>query len=118
MLVPNLGILYNEPRRLGQPLRIIKIKTLKDFWSDPKYSNSEEPLKSWYAIAKSADWATPKDVKDQFGNASIIRDNRVVFNIAGNKYRLIVKFNYPYGVGYIRFIGTHKQYDDIDAEAI
>jgi len=99
-------------------LRIIKIKTLRVFWSDPEFSDSEEPLKSWYAIAKSADWAKPQDVKNQFGNASIVKDNRVVFNIAGNKYRLIVKFNYPYKVGYIRFIGTHKQYDAIDAEKI
>jgi mRNA interferase HigB len=99
-------------------LRIIKIKTLRDFWNHPAYIDSEQPLKSWYAIAKSADWATPHDVKDRFGNASIIGDNRVVFNIAGNKYRLIVKFNYPYRIGYIRFMGTHRQYDDIDAETI
>jgi mRNA interferase HigB len=99
-------------------LRIIKIKTLRDFWSHPEYSDSEQSLKSWYAIAKSADWVTPHDVKDRFGNASIIGDNRVVFNIAGNKYRLIVKFNYPHGVGYIRFMGTHRQYDSIDAETI
>jgi mRNA interferase HigB len=99
-------------------LRLIKIKTLRDFWSQPEYRDSEQPLKSWYAIARKADWATPGDVKSQFGNASIIGDNRVVFNMGGNKYRLIVKLNYPYRVGYIRFIGTHRQYDPIDAEAI
>lgn len=99
-------------------MRIIKVKTLRDFWSDPEFSDSEQPLKSWYVIAKSANWATPQDVKSQFGNASIVKDNRVVFNIAGNKYRLIVKFNYEYKIGYIRFLGTHKQYDTIDAEAI
>ena len=99
-------------------MRIIKVKTLRDFWSDPEFSDSEQPLKSWYVIAKSANWATPQDVKSQFGNASIVKDNRVVFNIAGNKYRLIVKFNYEYKIGYIRLLGTHKQYDTNDAEAI
>jgi mRNA interferase HigB len=99
-------------------LRIIKIKTLSVFWSDPEFGDSEEPLKSWYVIAKNADWAKPQDVKNQFGNASIVKGNRVVFRIAGNKYRLIVRFNYEYRVGYIRFVGTHKQYDAIDAETI
>jgi mRNA interferase HigB len=97
-------------------LRIIAKRTLREFWCDPSYADSEEPLKSWYVIAKRADWATPQDVRDQFGNASIIGNNRVVFNIAGNKYRLIVEFNYPYRVGFIRFVGTHKQYDDVNAE--
>ncbi len=103
---------------MGWSLRIIKIKTLRDFWSDPEFSDSEQALKSWYVIARSADWATPQDVKSQFGNASIVKNNRVIFNIAGNKYRLIVKFNYEFKIGYIRFLGTHKQYDAIDAEAI
>ena len=108
-------LVYVEKR---SELRIIKVKTLSTFWSDPEFSDSEEPLKSWYAIAKNADWANPQDVKNQFGTASIVKDNRVVFNIAGNKYRLVVKFNYEYKVGYIRFVGTHKQYDAVDAETI
>ena len=95
-------------------MQIIARKTIKEFWGNSAYSDSEQPLKSWYAIARYVDWATPQAVKEQFGNSSIIGDNRVVFNIAGNKYRLIVKFNYPYRVGYIRFIGTHQQYDAID----
>jgi mRNA interferase HigB len=99
-------------------LRIIKVKTLSLFWSTPEFGDSEEPVKSWYVIAKNADWAKPQDVKSQFGNASIVKGNRVIFNIAGNKYRLIVKFNYEYRVGYIRFVGTHRQYDAIDAETI
>jgi mRNA interferase HigB len=103
---------------MEQSLRIIKIRTLKEFWSDPEFGDSEQPLKSWYVVAKSANWAKPQDVKSQFRNASIVKGNRVVFNIAGNKYRLIVKFNYGYKIGYIRFLGTHKQYDAIDAEAI
>jgi len=113
-----MGTLYTDLHRKGWSLRIIKVKVLRDFWSDPAFGDSEEPLKSWYVIAKSADWAKPQDVKTQFGNASIIKDNRVVFNIAGNKYRLIVKFNYAHKIGYIRFIGTHKQYDSIDTETI
>ena len=99
-------------------LRIIARKTIKKFWENAAYNDSEQPLKSWYVIAKHADWALPQAVKDQFGNASIIGDNRVIFNIAGNKYRLIVKFNYPYRMGYIRFIGTHAQYDAVNAETI
>jgi mRNA interferase HigB len=91
---------------------------LIEFWSAPGYGDAEQPLKSWYTYAKRADWATPQDIKDQFGNASVIGNNRVVFNIAGNKYRLIVQFNYACGVGYVRFVGTHQQYDQVDAEEI
>ena len=99
-------------------MRIIALRTIREFWENAAYLDSEQPLKSWYAIAKNADWQAPQDVKNQFGNASIIGDNRVVFNIAGNKYRLIVKFHYGYRIGYIRFIGTHVQYDDVNAEDI
>lgn len=73
---------------------------------------------AWYREALNADWATPNEVKAQFSNASILKDGRVVFNIAGNKYRLVVWINYPYRVVYIRFIGTHKQYDEIDVQTI
>ncbi len=73
---------------------------------------------AWYREALKADWAAPSDVKRHFGNASILRDGRVVFNIAGNKYRLVAWINYPYRVLYIRFIGTHVQYDKIDAQTI
>ncbi len=75
-------------------------------------------MKAWYKEAKAADWKTPHDVKVMYANASVIGDGRIVFNISGNNYRLIVKFNYPYRVGYIRFIGTHAEYDRINAEAI
>lgn len=90
-------------------MRIIASRTIREFWENAAYGDSEQPLKSWYAIARRADWATPQDIKSQFRNASIIGDSRVVFNIAGNKYRLIVKFNYPYRIGYIRFVGTHRE---------
>ena len=97
-------------------MRIIARGTLRDFWINN--ADSEQPLKAWFNEANAADWANPHDVKAQYRNASVIGDCRIVFNIAGNKYRLIVKFNYPYRVGYIRFIGTHAEYDAIDAEAV
>ena len=100
------------------PLRIIARKTIREFWDISHYRDSQRPLKSWYGIVTNAEWHNPDDVKKQFRGASIIGGNRVVFNIAGNKYRLVVKFNYPYNIGYIRFIGTHGQYDQIDAENI
>jgi mRNA interferase HigB len=99
-------------------LRIIVLGTLRKFWRQPAYRNSEQPLKSWCALAKYADWDSPQAIKDQLASASFIGNNRVVFNIAGNKYRLVVKFNYPYRIGYIRFIGKHAQYDDVDVESV
>ncbi|MBL4589409.1 MAG: type II toxin-antitoxin system HigB family toxin [Alphaproteobacteria bacterium] len=97
-------------------MRIISRKCLKDFWDiNP---DSEEHLKAWYQIAKEADWKTPQEVKEQYRNASILRDGRVVFNIRGNKYRLIVWINYEFFTIYIRFVGTHEQYDDTDVQTI
>lgn len=97
-------------------MRIIARGTLRDFWQ--ANADAEESLKSWFREAEKADWTGPADVKAQYGNASILKGSRIVFNIAGNKYRLIVWFNYPYRVGYIKFIGTHADYDEIDAETI
>ena len=99
-------------------MRIISRKILREFWGNPLYRDSAEALKAWYAITSRADWGKPADVKAQFRNASIIRGNRCVFNIAGNKYRLIVKFNYPAKIAFIRFVGTHRHYDRVDAESI
>lgn len=99
-------------------MRIISRKILKEFWGRPEYHDSEQPLKAWFAEAKSANWKNSMDVKRQFRTASPIHENRVVFNIAGNKYRLVVKIHYNTGIVYIRFIGTHKQYDQIDVEKI
>jgi mRNA interferase HigB len=84
----------------------------------PEYADAESPTLAWYRDALRADWAKPSDVKAAFGSASILRDGRVVFNLGGNKYRLIVWINYPYRVVYIRFIGTHVQYDAVDAQTI
>lgn len=100
-------------------MRIIAKKTLRKFWeSSFDYLESKEPLEAWHAETLKADWSTPQDVKQQFRSASILKDSRVVFNIKGNHYRLIVKINYPYRVVYIRFVGTHKQYDDVDVETV
>lgn len=100
-------------------MRIIAVSTLKAFWEqDPQHQDAAEPALAWYHQARKAKWATPMDVKLDFGNASILKDGRVVFNIGGNKYRLVVWINYAYQVVYIRFIGTHGQYDEIDAQSI
>jgi len=100
-------------------MRVIALSTLKAFWaSSPKYADSVEPGMAWYREALKADWATPNEVKAQFSNASVLKDGRVVFNIAGNKYRLVAWINYPYRVVYIRFFGTHEQYDKIDVQIV
>jgi len=99
-------------------LRIIAIRILRDFWREPKHRDSEQALKTWYALAKEASWKSPHDVKKQFASASIVGNQRVVFNIAGNKYRLIIHFHFNTKIAYVRFMGTHKQYDRIDAETI
>ena len=100
-------------------MRIIAISTLKSFWKDnPEYADAIDPTLTWYRLALKADWNTPSDVKEDFGNASILKDGRVVFNIAGNKYRLVVWINYAYKVICIRFIGTHAQYDKIDVYSV
>ena len=103
---------------MGWLVRIIALRTIREFWEIPQNSDSEKPLRHWYDITRGANWTSPQLVKQQFGAASVVGNNRVVFNIAGNKYRLIVKFNYGKQRGYIRFIGTHAQYDAIDAETI
>jgi mRNA interferase HigB len=100
-------------------MRVIALSTLRDFWTGKAvYADVREPAAAWYRHVLRADWSSPADVKKDFGSASILRDGRAVFNIAGNKYRLVVWINYPYRVVYIRFIGTQAQYDRIDAQTI
>lgn len=100
-------------------MRVIALSTLKAFWEeDPSRLDAKEPLLAWYRHALHADWASPADVKTELGRASILRDGRVVFNIAGNKYRLVVWISYRHRCVYIRFLGTHAQYDRIDAQTI
>ena len=97
-------------------MRIIAISTLRNFWEMNK--DAEEPLKAWYQEAKTADWATPHQIKATYRNASVLGDNRIAFNIAGNKYRLVVRINYDSKTVFVRFIGTHREYDKINAEVI
>ncbi len=99
-------------------MRIISRATLKDFWNQSKFADSEQPLKAWYDEAKHANWQTPQDIKDLYRNASFVGNNRVIFNTHGNKYRLVVAVNYNFSILYIRFVGTHKQYDAIDVTTI
>ena len=99
-------------------MRIISRKTLREFWERRSRADAEQPLKAWFREVTHADWAIPTDVKADFRNASIVGRSRVVFNIAGNKYRLVVRVNYPYRVVYIRFIGTHREYDDVDVNEV
>ncbi|MFT7670470.1 MAG: mRNA interferase HigB [Planctomycetota bacterium] len=97
-------------------MRIISIKLLKQFWTI--HPRAEEALKAWHSEAKAASWATPADIKKQYGTASILRDGRVVFNIAGNKFRLVAWINYEYWIVYVRFVGTHVEYDKINADTV
>jgi len=100
-------------------VRIIALSTIKAFLgSSPSYADAVQPSLAWYRHALKANWASPAEVKEDFRNASILKDGRAVFNIAGNKYRIVVWINYAYRVVYIRFIGTHAQYDKIDAQVI
>ena len=97
-------------------MRIIAKRALRTFWeSEPR---AEQPLKSWYAITAKADWPSPTDVKTAYGTASIVGNDRVVFNIGGNRYRLIVRFDYTHRLGFVRFVGTHAEYDTVDASRV
>lgn len=95
-------------------MRIIARSTLKEFWK--KHKDAQQPLLAWFKEAKSARWGNPAIIKQQYVSASILKHNRVVFNIAGNKYRLVVAINYEIKIVFIKFIGTHAEYDNIDAE--
>lgn len=99
-------------------MRILSRRTLREFWQRPGRLDAEQPLKSWFREASKADWATPAAVKAAFRNASIVGNSRVVFNIAGNKYRLVIRINYAYRICYVRFIGTHSEYDRINVEEV
>lgn len=98
-------------------MRVIALKRLREHWEKPGRRDSEQPLKSWYAVVRAASWAHLADLKVQFGSASVVGE-RVVFNIAGNKYRLVAYINYAFHTVYIRFVGTHREYDDLDIEEI
>jgi mRNA interferase HigB len=95
-------------------MRIIAKGTLREYWET--HANCRKELEEWYGIACKADWSSPKDVKKNFPKASIVGNNRVVFDIVGGNFRLVVKFAYKMRIGFVRFIGTHKQYDKMDVE--
>jgi mRNA interferase HigB len=97
-------------------LRVIAKRTLREFWElNP---DSEQQLMSWYRESSKAEWNSPNEIKEQYASASILKNSRIVFNICGNKYRLIVEINFPREWIFIRFIGTHKEYDKIDVNSI
>jgi mRNA interferase HigB len=97
-------------------MRVIARKTLKDFWES--HADSEQPLKAWYHEAKSNRWKSFTEIKDRYRTTDVLSGNRVVFNIKGNTYRLIVRIHYNTGLVFIRFIGTHAEYDKIDTTTI
>jgi len=96
--------------------RIFAKSTLREYWE--KHPDSEQYLKTWYDTAMSSDWNSPNAVKQTYANASILKDSRIVFNVKGNSFRLVTKFNFFKKWIFIRFIGTHKEYDNIDANTI
>jgi len=96
--------------------RIIAKSTLRKFWEN--HRDSEQYLKTWYDTVLNANWKSPHDIKNTYANASILNSGRVVFNIKGNSYRLVVRFNFEKEWAFIRFVGTHNDYDKIDANRI
>ena len=96
-------------------MRIIAKPALARFFARPEYADSKQPLLAWYGHVSKANWTDPAAVKADFSSASILKEGRVVFNIGGNKYRLVTHINYAYGIVFIKFVGTHAQYDKVDA---
>ncbi len=97
-------------------MRVIALKALREFWE--KHPDAEQALRAWYHDVKEVTWRTPADIKAIYRTASFVANNRVVFNIKGNQYRLVVAIHYSCGVVYIRFVGTHQEYDRIDAATV
>lgn len=97
-------------------MRVIAKRTLRRFWE--RHADARGPLEAWHQEARNGDWSSPQDIKDRYTSASFIGNDRVVFNIGGNKYRLVVRINYHAGIVYIRFIGTHAEYDRVDVEQV
>jgi mRNA interferase HigB len=99
-------------------MRIIAVSALRDFWTQPGRRDAEQPLRAWVHIVRAADWSKPTDVKAMFRSADILGGSRAVFDIGGNKYRLVAAIHYRGKRVYIRFIGTHGEYDEIDAKTV
>ena len=99
-------------------MRVIARSRLEAYWSRPGRQDAEQPLKAWYAEARKAVWRTPEDIKARYRSASFVADNRVVFNVGGNKHRLVVHVNYGLGIVLIKFVGSHEEYDAIDVATV
>jgi mRNA interferase HigB len=100
----------------NRAMKLVAVKILREFWA--KYPDAEQPLKAWVDEVHQADWTQPADIKAQYRSASVLKNRRVVFNIKGNDYRIVVGVAYRFGAVYVKFIGTHAQYDAIDAETV
>jgi mRNA interferase HigB len=105
-------VVFNHPTIV----RIFNRSTLRDFWE--KHADAAGPLHAWFEEAESALWKGPQDIRERFGSADFVGGDRVVFNIGGNKYRLIVHVVYKFHAVYIRFVGTHAEYDKVDAATV
>jgi mRNA interferase HigB len=98
-------------------MQIVALRTLRQFWE--KHPQAEAPIKVWYAVAAKAEWASPADIKRQFGTTvDFVGDHRVIFDLGGNKYRLILHVAYAYRRALVKFVGTHAEYDKINAETV
>ena len=97
-------------------MRVIALRTLRESWQ--RHPQAEGPLRAWHAMASRADWQTPTDVKRDYPHASFLAGNRVIFNIKGNDFRLVAAIHYGRGLVYVRFVGTHAEYDRVDAATI
>ena len=97
-------------------VRVISRKKLREFWEE--YADARQPLQAWYSDAKHALWKSPSDIKAVYRNASFVGKDRVVFNIKGNEYRVVVAIQYDHGIVFIRFVGTHREYDHIDVATV
>ena len=97
-------------------MRVVAKRTSRQFWE--QYPDAQGPLEAWHAEADKACWENPQQIKEQFGSASILKGGRIVFNVGGNKYRLVLAMDYRRRACYVKFLGTHRQYDAIDAETV
>ena len=97
-------------------MRVISRRTLRSFWE--RHADAEQPLRAWFREAKAADWKTPAEVKSRYRSASVLANDRLVFNIKGNDHRLVVAVRYDLGILFVRFVGTHAEYDRIDAATV
>jgi len=97
-------------------MNVVTRRTLADFWAI--HPQAEAPLSAWYAVVRAAEWKTPQDIRAQFNSADFVADNRVIFDVGGNKYRVVVRVSYTFKQVLVKFVGTHKEYDKIDPATV